>query len=181
MNRVQCLCKLIENHHFCLYLRHSLVPRRSLLTSCLREVCELVLSVYLSVTSQLTVESRIDRAENALGLGCLRHIWVLLTSLLHCQTWKCKYSLDRKNKFTSKKVFLTLRTTWLPVLRIWSQVHLEGTHTKSSHKSKILTSEAKEDSSSVLSPKKYGKSWGKKSFTFEAPETQLSRFLIKLR
>ena len=29
-----------------------------------------VLGVYLSVTSQLTVESRIDRAENAEGLGC---------------------------------------------------------------------------------------------------------------
>ena len=35
----------------------------------------------------------------------LRHIWVLLTSLLHCVTWKCKKSLDRKNKFTSKILF----------------------------------------------------------------------------
>ena len=38
----------------------SLVPRRSLLLRCPREV-----GVYLSVTSQLTVKSRIDRAENA--------------------------------------------------------------------------------------------------------------------
>ena len=37
-----------HSYHMC---RASLVPRRSLL--------------YLSVTSQLTVESRIDRAENA--------------------------------------------------------------------------------------------------------------------
>ena len=36
----------------------SLVPRRSLLPRCPREE-------YLSVTSQLTVESRIDRAKNA--------------------------------------------------------------------------------------------------------------------
>ena len=48
----------------------SLVPRRSLLTRCPREVWERAgertsLGVYLSVTSQLTVESRIDRAENA--------------------------------------------------------------------------------------------------------------------
>jgi len=53
----------------------------------------------------------------------------------------------------------------------------EGTHPKSSQRRKILTkSEAKKDLLSVLSPKKYGKSWGKKSLTFEAPETQLSRF-----
>ena len=38
----------------------SLVPRRSLLIRCLREV---------SVTSQLIVESRNDQAENAWGLG----------------------------------------------------------------------------------------------------------------
>ena len=42
----------------------SLVPRRSLLTRCPREVWERA-GEYLSVTSQLTVESRIDRAENA--------------------------------------------------------------------------------------------------------------------
>ena len=42
----------------------SLVPRRSLLPRCPREVLERA-GVYLSVTSQLTVESRIDRAENA--------------------------------------------------------------------------------------------------------------------
>ena len=42
----------------------SLVPRRSLLPRCPREVWERA-GVYLSVTSQLTVESRIDRAENA--------------------------------------------------------------------------------------------------------------------
>ena len=41
-----------------------LVPRRSLLPRCPREVWERA-GVYLSVTSQLTVESRIDRAENA--------------------------------------------------------------------------------------------------------------------
>ena len=42
----------------------SLVPRRSLLPRCPREVWERA-SEYLSVTSQLTVESRIDLAENA--------------------------------------------------------------------------------------------------------------------
>ena len=46
----------------------SLVPRRSLLTCCPREVWERA-GEYLSVTSQLRVESRIDRAENAKGLG----------------------------------------------------------------------------------------------------------------
>ena len=44
----------------------SLVPRRSLLIRCLREV---------SLTSQLKVESRNDRAENAWGLG-----WVSVLS-----------------------------------------------------------------------------------------------------
>lgn len=112
----------------------------------------------------------------------LRHIWVLLTSLLHCQTWKCKKSLDRKNKFTSKILFFSPCANMTSFLRIWSQGLHEGPHPKSSQNSKILTtSEAKKDLSSVLSPKKYGKSWGKKSLTFEAPETQLSRFLIKLR
>ena len=46
----------------------SLVPRRSLLPRCPREVWKKsgrVLGEYLSVTLQLTVESRIDRAENA--------------------------------------------------------------------------------------------------------------------
>ena len=38
---------------------------RSLLPHCPREVWERAGGVYLSVTSQLTVESRIDRAENA--------------------------------------------------------------------------------------------------------------------
>ena len=42
----------------------SLVPRRSLLPCCPREVWERA-GEYLSVTSQLTVESRIERAENA--------------------------------------------------------------------------------------------------------------------
>ena len=42
----------------------SLVPRRSLLPRCPSEVWERA-GEYLSVTSQLTVESRIDRAENA--------------------------------------------------------------------------------------------------------------------
>ena len=45
-------------------LKSSLVRRRSLLTRCPREVWERA-GEYLSVTSQLTVESRIDRAENA--------------------------------------------------------------------------------------------------------------------
>ena len=45
---------------------NSLVPRRSLLIRCPRELDE-----YLSVTSQLMVESRNDRAENAWGLGWL--------------------------------------------------------------------------------------------------------------
>ena len=42
------------------FSERSLVPRRSLLPRCRREVWE-----YLSVTLQLTVESMIDRAENA--------------------------------------------------------------------------------------------------------------------
>ena len=46
----------------------NLVPRRSLLTHCRREVWERV-GESLSVTSQLTVESRFDRAEYAEGLG----------------------------------------------------------------------------------------------------------------
>ena len=48
-------------------LARYLAPRRSLLTRCPREVWERagVLGEYLSVTSQLTVESRINRAENA--------------------------------------------------------------------------------------------------------------------
>ena len=53
----------------------SLVPRRSRLIRCPREV---------SVTSQLMVESRKDRAENAWGLG-----WVRPSSdvvLLPCRT-----------------------------------------------------------------------------------------------
>ena len=49
--------------------RTSLVPRRSLLPRCPREVRETadesVPGEYVSVTSQLTVESRIDRADNA--------------------------------------------------------------------------------------------------------------------
>ena len=51
----------------CTYNTASLVPRRSLLPRCPREFWEL--SGRDSVTSQLTVEYRIDRAENALGLG----------------------------------------------------------------------------------------------------------------
>ena len=49
--------------------RTSLVPRRFLLPRCPREVWERagesIPGENLSVTSQLTVESRIDRAENA--------------------------------------------------------------------------------------------------------------------
>ena len=41
----------------------SLVPRRSVLTRCPHEVWERARES-LSVSSQLTVESRIDRAEN---------------------------------------------------------------------------------------------------------------------
>ena len=52
------------------YIVSSLVPRRSLLIRCLREVWERA-GEYLSVTSQLMVESRNDRAENAWGLGCI--------------------------------------------------------------------------------------------------------------
>ena len=64
-----------------IYLFFSLVPRRSLLLRCPREVWERAgertpsqywqntpdfsVILPLSVTSQLTVESRIDRAENA--------------------------------------------------------------------------------------------------------------------
>ena len=48
------------------WISASLVPRRSLLIRCPREV---------SVTSQLMVESRNDRAENAWGLG-----WVSVLS-----------------------------------------------------------------------------------------------------
>ena len=50
------------------YTALSLVPRRSLLILCLREVWERA-GEYLSVTSQLMVESRNGRAENASGLG----------------------------------------------------------------------------------------------------------------
>ena len=46
------------------FSERSLVPRRSLLPRCPRKVWE-----YLFVTSQPTVESRNDRAENAQGLG----------------------------------------------------------------------------------------------------------------
>ena len=49
----------------------TLVPRRSLLTSCQREVWERV-NESLSVTSQLTVEFRIDLTENGKGIG-----WVI--------------------------------------------------------------------------------------------------------
>jgi len=45
-----------------------LAPRRSLFIRCPREVWERV-GEYLSVTSQLKVESRNDRAENTWGLG----------------------------------------------------------------------------------------------------------------
>ena len=48
--------------------RTSLVPRRSLLIRCPREVWERA-GENLSVTSQLMVESRNDRAENAWGLS----------------------------------------------------------------------------------------------------------------
>ena len=47
-----------------MYCLVSLVPSRSLLPRCPREVWERA-GEYLSVTSQLTVESRIDRVENA--------------------------------------------------------------------------------------------------------------------
>ena len=50
--------------------KSSLVPRRSLLPRCPREV---------SVTSQLTVQSRIHRAENALGLGWGKSICVIMS------------------------------------------------------------------------------------------------------
>ena len=51
-----------------IWVDFSLVPRRSLLIRCLREVWERVsLGEYLSVTSQLMV-ARKDRAENAWGL-----------------------------------------------------------------------------------------------------------------
>ena len=54
--------------------RTSLVPRRSLLIRCPREVWEragerTAFSASISVTSQLMVESRNDRAENAWGLS----------------------------------------------------------------------------------------------------------------
>ena len=51
---------------------NSLVPRYSLLIRCPRELDE-----YLSVTSQLMVESRNDRAENAWGLNRLAIQFVL--------------------------------------------------------------------------------------------------------
>ena len=60
-----------------MYRKYNLVPRRSPLIRCPREVWDwiageekAVLGEYLSVTSQLMVESRNDRAENASGLGC---------------------------------------------------------------------------------------------------------------
>ena len=68
------------SHQYKKILRPSLVPSRSLLLRCSREVWETlrmlikffrpeVLGEYLSVTSQLMVESRNDPAENAWGLG----------------------------------------------------------------------------------------------------------------
>ena len=58
------------NYQFCTFhfdrVKTSLVSRRSLLTRCPREVWERV-GEYLSVTSQLTVVSRINRAENSLS------------------------------------------------------------------------------------------------------------------
>ena len=63
----------------------SLVPRRSLLPRCPREVWEKAVES-LSVMSQLTVESRIDRAENVLGQGWTAMIvgerWLIIVLLL---------------------------------------------------------------------------------------------------
>ena len=60
-----------------IYRKYNLVPRLSPLIRCRREVWDwiageekAVLGEYLSMTSQLMVESRNDRAENACGLGC---------------------------------------------------------------------------------------------------------------
>ena len=63
-NNVATLC--CAKNRRCESSRVSLVPRRSLVPRCPREVWERAGErTRLSVTSQLTVESRIDRAENA--------------------------------------------------------------------------------------------------------------------
>ena len=75
----------------CVYMIHwiktslklSLVPKRSLLIRCPCEVWERERredGEYLSVTSQLMVESRNDRAKNAWGLGCLKLSFALFIS-----------------------------------------------------------------------------------------------------
>ena len=86
--------------------------------------------------------------------------------------------MDEKNKFTSKILFSSPCAQHdLLFFESGLKCFLKEHTQKSSQRSKILTtSEAIKGLSPVLSPKKYGKSWGKKSSTLEAPETQLSRF-----
>ena len=59
----------------------NLVPRRSLLPRCQHEVWVRA-GECLSVTSQLTVKSRIDRAENALELGWQTQYLLKVTEML---------------------------------------------------------------------------------------------------
>ena len=61
----------------------SLVPRRSLLIRCPREVWERA-GENLSVTSQLIVEYRNDRAENAWGLGWYFSKWAIVLDFCYC-------------------------------------------------------------------------------------------------
>ena len=71
-----------------LIILFSLVPKRSLFSLdplSARSLGET--SEYLSVTSQLMVESRNDRAENAWGLGCILLLMALRIS--------CRGSLNR--------------------------------------------------------------------------------------
>ena len=59
---------MIQVTQFEIWVDFSLVPRRSLLIRCPREVWERVShGEYLSVTLQLMVEYRNDRAEKCLG------------------------------------------------------------------------------------------------------------------
>lgn len=76
---------------------------------------------------------------------------------------KCKTRMDEKNKFTSKILFSSPCAQHdLLSFESGLKCFLKGHTQKSSQRSKILTtSEAIKGLSSVLSPKKYGKSWGK--------------------
>ena len=84
----------------------SLVPRRSLLPRCPREVWEKAVES-LPVMSQLTVESRIDGAENVLGQGwtAMRRVVVdynIVVVLPSCYPYSYLYEAKRPPKLCSK-------------------------------------------------------------------------------